>query len=97
VHLVIVTKWRGVLDGAMLTRYGHARLLADYPPKVAVSALMSSPQGRLGPPAPQCIHRARNPRVHAWALLVPSYFAASCGGAPLSIIRQYIEQQQRPA
>jgi REP element-mobilizing transposase RayT len=24
-------------------------------------------------------------------------FAASCGGAPLSIIRQYIEQQQRPA
>jgi putative transposase len=26
----------------------------------------------------------------------PSYFAASCGGAPLSIIRQYIEQQ-RPA
>jgi putative transposase len=26
-----------------------------------------------------------------------SYFAASCGGAPLSIIRQYIEQQQRPA
>ncbi|MEQ4718353.1 transposase, partial [Nonomuraea sp. B19D2] len=27
----------------------------------------------------------------------PSYFAASCGGAPLSIIRQYIEQQRRPA
>ncbi|PYD49406.1 IS200/IS605 family transposase, partial [Komagataeibacter saccharivorans] len=26
----------------------------------------------------------------------PSYFAASCGGAPLSIIRQYIEQQRTP-
>ncbi|MFI7632615.1 transposase [Nonomuraea sp. NPDC049400] len=26
----------------------------------------------------------------------PSYFAASCGGAPLSIISQYIEQQRRP-
>ena len=25
-----------------------------------------------------------------------SYFAASCGGAPLSIIRQYIEGQRRP-
>ena len=24
----------------------------------------------------------------------PSYFAGSCGGAPISIIRQYIEQQQ---
>ncbi|HCT4879464.1 IS200/IS605 family transposase, partial [Proteus mirabilis] len=24
----------------------------------------------------------------------PSYFAGSCGGAPISIIRQYIEQQE---
>ncbi|WP_211236392.1 transposase, partial [Desulfovibrio inopinatus] len=27
----------------------------------------------------------------------PSYFAASCGGAPLSVMRQYIEQQRTPA
>ncbi|MBT2232120.1 transposase, partial [Nonomuraea sp. NEAU-A123] len=26
----------------------------------------------------------------------PSYFAASCGGAPLSIIKEYIENQKRP-
>ena len=26
----------------------------------------------------------------------PSYFAGSCGGAPLSVLKQYIEQQQRP-
>jgi putative transposase len=30
---------------------------------------------------------------HFWPL---SYFAASCGGAPLTIIRQYIEQQRHP-
>ncbi|WP_250548027.1 transposase, partial [Escherichia coli] len=24
------------------------------------------------------------------------YFASSCGGAPISVIRQYIEQQQTP-
>ncbi|MHB8549325.1 MAG: IS200/IS605 family transposase, partial [Thermoplasmataceae archaeon] len=24
------------------------------------------------------------------------YFAGSCGGAPIAIIRQYIEQQQTP-
>jgi len=29
---------------------------------------------------------------HFWS---PSCFAASCGGAPLSIIEQYIEQQRR--
>ena len=38
------------------------------------------------------VNRARM-NGHFWS---PSYFAASCGGAPLSIIRQYIEQQQRP-
>ncbi|MFC9636607.1 transposase, partial [Streptomyces mirabilis] len=26
----------------------------------------------------------------------PSYFAASAGGAPLSVIKEYIEQQKRP-
>ncbi|WP_290137449.1 transposase, partial [Turicimonas muris] len=26
----------------------------------------------------------------------PSYFATSCGGAPISIIKQYIEQQNTP-
>ncbi|MHB8563942.1 MAG: transposase, partial [Acidiferrobacteraceae bacterium] len=30
------------------------------------------------------------------ALWSPSYFAGSCGGAPLAVIRKYIEQQQTP-
>ncbi|WP_376775413.1 transposase [Saccharothrix ecbatanensis] len=38
--------------------------------------------------------RVRTYRDHLWS---PSYFAASCGGAPLSIIKQYVENQRRPA
>jgi hypothetical protein len=30
------------------------------------------------------------------ALWSPSYFAGSCAGAPISVIRQYIEQQRTP-
>ena len=30
---------------------------------------------------------------HLWS---PSYFAGSCGGATIAIIKQYIEQQQTP-
>jgi len=30
------------------------------------------------------------------ALWSPSYFAASCGGAPMDIIRQYVKQQKTP-
>jgi REP element-mobilizing transposase RayT len=32
-------------------------------------------------------------RGHLWS---PSYFAVSCGGAPLSIMKQYIVGQARP-
>jgi len=31
------------------------------------------------------------------SLWSPSYFAGSCGGAPLEIIKQYIEQQETPS
>jgi REP element-mobilizing transposase RayT len=29
---------------------------------------------------------------HLWS---PSYFATSCGGAPIAVVRQYIENQRR--
>ena len=74
----------------------HVHLLAGYPPKVAVPVLVNSlngvPARRL---RPQFTGRV-NPHImhgHFWS---PSYFAASCGGAPLSITRQYIEQQRTP-
>jgi putative transposase len=37
-------------------------------------------------------------RQHQWGeqFWSPSYFAGSCGGAPLSTIKNYIEQQKRP-
>jgi len=75
----------------------HVHLLVIYPPKVPVSALVNSLKGvsarRLRSEYTGRVNRARM-NGHFWS---PSYFAASCGGAPLSIIRQYIEQQQRPA
>jgi putative transposase len=75
----------------------HVHLLVEYPPKVAVSALVNSLKGvsarRLRSEFTGHVNRA-SMHGHLWS---PSYFAASCGGAPLSIIRDYIEQQQRPA
>ena len=70
----------------------HVRLLVNYLPKVAVSNLVNSLKG-----VPSRMIRKRNdPSIQSslWgeALWSPSYFAGSYGGAPMAVIRQYIEQ-----
>lgn len=74
----------------------HVHLLVNYPPKVAVSALVNSLKGV----SSRMIRKKNYPsiRKNLWgdALWSPSYFAGSCGGAPIEILRQYIEQQKTP-
>jgi putative transposase len=74
----------------------HVHLLVHYPPKVAISKLVNSLKGV----SSLYLRKEFTGRVnraimhgHFWS---PSYFAASCGGAPLTIIKAYIEQQRRP-
>jgi putative transposase len=75
----------------------HVHLHIDYPPKTSVPALVESLKGvsarRLRAEFTGSVNRA-NPHRHFWS---PSYLAASCGEAPPSSIRHYIEQQQHPA
>ena len=71
----------------------HVHLLINYPPKVSISRLVNSLKGvSFGKKRYACIQD----KLCAGALWSPSYFAASCGGAPISIIKQYIEQQDTP-
>lgn len=73
----------------------HVHLLVNYPPKVAISTLVNSLKGV----SSRLLRKARpdlRARYFRGTLWSPSYFAASCGGAPISIVRQYIEQQQTP-
>lgn len=76
--------------------HDHVHLLINYPPKVSVSSLVNSLKGV----SSRLIRKKNYPEIKKklWGsqLWSPSYFAGSCGGAPLSIIKQYIESQQRP-
>jgi putative transposase len=73
----------------------HVHLLVHSPPKVAVSKLVNSLKGVSSRRLAQ--QYGRLPR-YFWngVLWSPSYFAGSVGGAPISVLRQYIEHQQRP-
>ena len=75
----------------------HVHLLVHYPPTVQLSKLINSLKGVSS-------RHLRNEhgthlRQYLWGghLWSPSYFAASAGGPPLSIVQEYILQQRRPA
>lgn len=74
----------------------HVHLRVNYPPKVAVSNLVNSLKGV----SSRLLRKQNHPSIQKklWGNMLwsPSYFAGSCGGTPISIIRQYIEQQQTP-
>ena len=74
----------------------HVHLLINYPPKLAISKLVNSLQG-----VSSRLLRAEFKQLiekFYWkgVLWSPSYFSGSCGGAPIDIIGQYIEQQNTP-
>ena len=72
----------------------YVHLLVGYPPKVALSKLINSLKGV----SARRVRAAKLPEVsdklwgeHFWS---PSYCAVSCGGAPLEIVKRYVEQQR---
>ena len=73
----------------------HVHLLVNYPPKHSVSTLVNSLKG-----VSSRMLRQKRPdlaqRYWKGVLWSPSYFAASCGGAPIAILKTYIEQQSTP-
>ena len=74
----------------------HVHLLINYPPKIAISRLVNSLKGV----SSRLIRKKKYPSISnaLWGqnLWSPSYFASSCGGAPLTIIQKYIQSQATP-
>lgn len=75
----------------------HVHLLVLYPPRISIAVLVNSLKG-----VSSRMLRKQFPifKKIYWgdgvALWSRSYFAASVGGAPIEILRQYIEQQNTP-
>jgi putative transposase len=74
----------------------HVHLMIHYPPTVEISKLVNSLKGV----SSRLLRKEFWPhlRKYLWGnrLWSPSYFAASCGGAPLEIVKQYIANQKTP-
>ncbi|MGL2388206.1 IS200/IS605 family transposase [Helicobacter pylori] len=74
----------------------HVHLLINYPPKVSVSKLVNSLKGVSSRLTRQ--HHFKSVEASLWGkhLWSPSCFAGSCGGVPLEMIKQYIQEQETP-
>ena len=86
--------------GATLAEFNgaedHVHLLAAYPPKVALSHLVNSLKGGSSRQLRQDFAGRTNKAAKRGRFWSPSYFAGSCGGAPLHIVKDYIADQKRP-
>jgi REP element-mobilizing transposase RayT len=74
----------------------HVHLLVNFPPKIALSKLVNSLKGVSSRRMRQEFPELARHYYRANKLWSGSYFAGSVGGAPVSVLRQYIEQQNRP-
>lgn len=75
----------------------HVHLLIQYPPKWSISVIVNNLKGR----SSRLLRRDMpDAKKRYWgdgsALWHRSYFAGSVGGAPLEIVKQYIQQQDTP-
>ena len=74
----------------------HVHLLVNYPPKHAVSSLVNSLKGVSSRLIRKRGYPSLQRKLWGGSLWSPSYFAGSCGGAPIAVLRQYIENQRSP-
>jgi len=74
----------------------HVHLLVQYPPKVAPSHLVNSLKGVSSRRLRQDLVGKINGAATGGRFRSPSYFAGSCGDAPLSAVKDYNTNQKRP-
>jgi putative transposase len=69
----------------------HVHLLIRYPPKYSISKLVNHLKG-----VSSRMYRAKYivSGEHLWS---PSYFASSVGGAPIEVLKKYIQNQEKPS
>lgn len=67
----------------------HVHLLVTYPPQLPISKIVNHLKGV----SSRLLRKEYGIRPHANHFWSPSYFAVSCGGAPIEVLKAYIQSQ----
>lgn len=71
----------------------HIHLLIEYPPKLSISKIVNALKGV----SSRMLRKEYPELTKIKSLWSPSYFAISCGGAPIEKIKEYINNQEKPS
>lgn len=74
----------------------HVHLLVHYLPTQSISKLVNALKGASSRRIRKMGYERINKALWGKSLWSPSYFAGSCGGASIEVIRTYIENQRSP-
>lgn len=72
----------------------HVHLLIEYPPKLSISQMVNSLKGVSSRRYGQAGFKKPNGKNALWT---PAHFSASVGGTPIEILKQYIQNQEKPS
>ena len=71
----------------------HIHVLIEFPPKLSVSQMVNALKGVSSRRYGQAGYEKPYGKDALWS---PSYFVSSVGGAPLEILKKYIQNQEKP-
>jgi putative transposase len=75
----------------------HVHILISVPPKLSIAVLVGKLKGKSSYFIRQEFWNQLKQKLWGEHLWSPSYCCVTCGGAPLDIVKSYIENQRRPS
>lgn len=72
----------------------HIHALVEFPPKLSISQIVNALKGVSSRRYGQAGYPKPYGRDALWS---PSYFVSSVGGAPLEVLKRYIQEQEKPS
>lgn len=71
----------------------HIHALIEYPPKLSISQIVNSLKGVSSRMYGKAGFKKPYGKDALWS---PSYFVSSVGGAPIEVLKKYIQSQEKP-
>ncbi|WP_009633376.1 IS200/IS605 family transposase [Synechocystis sp. PCC 7509] len=71
----------------------HIHVLIEFPPKLSISQMVNALKGVSSRRYGQAGHPKPYGKEALWS---PSYFVSSVGGAPIEVLKKYIQNQEKP-